>query len=421
MILTFTIIFIRLPHMVRFRTLLPFVLFTTLACSSDNQSPKPTSFPLATAEQALANYRKNTLAEYTQCAADARSLKAAIDAFTASPSSSTLAGAKSAWIATRVRYAPSEAHRFYEGPIDNEESGVEGRINAWPLDEVAIDYTRDTAASGLVNDLTQEITKQVIVTENEKAGEKAVTVGFHAIEFLLWGQDDLTPGTGPGKRPFTDFVDGGTASNQARRRKYLTLASELLVDDIDAVRTSWESEKPDSFGASFGTGKNGGATAEQATKKLLQALASLARAELSGERMTVAFKNRSQEDEHSCFSDTTSSDIAGNARGIENVWLGRYAQNDGIGLDEVVASANPALAKQITASIADAVAKTQALEALQNADKPFDVLLAKADGSPERQAVIDAIVALKKVATDFVSGGTALGLELEVEKPSEEL
>ena len=66
-------------------------------------------------------------------------MDASIDAFIAEPSPETLAAAKDAWLTARDDYGPTEAFRFYGGPIDNEENGVEGLINAWPLDEAYID------------------------------------------------------------------------------------------------------------------------------------------------------------------------------------------------------------------------------------------------------------------------------------------
>lgn len=395
------------------------VVFLAAACGSETEGPAVATFPLSTADKAVETYVANTFREYSACVAEATAMKTAIDAFVADPTEGNLQAARAAWVKARLTYGPSEAHRFYEGPIDNEATGVEGRLNAWPLDEFAIDYTRDTPTSGIVNDLTVTISKQTLVDEHEKAGEKSVTVGWHAIEFLLWGQDDAEPGKGAGKRPATDFQDGSSASNQARRRAYLSLVTELLIDDLKSVQEAWNASTATSFAAGFG--KGGEAETKAATAKLLQALGSLAKAELSGERMTVAYKNRSQEDEHSCFSDTTSSDIRGNAQGIEQVWTGDYAGMMGAGFDEVVAAKDAALAKRISADVADAVAKTRALETLQAQGKPFDVLLAAADGSPERQSILDAITSLKVVASDMEAAGTALGLTLTLEEPSETL
>ncbi len=394
-----------------------------LACSSaDPPSTQSKTFPADVASRAIVDYKKNALANYDEVLAAAKVLKTAIDTFVATPNEANFAAAKQAWIAARVPYGPSEAHRFYDGPIDDPETGPEGAINGWPLDEFHIDYTRDTPTSGLINDTKVEITKDAIAAANERDGEKAITTGYHAIEFLLWGQDDAKAGTGAGKRPYTDFVDGGTASNQARRRAYLQAAAELLVEDLESVRVQWGSG---TFGAKFGVEPLDPSTQPDAKKeaigKLLRAIGSLAKAELSGERMTVAFKNRSQEDEHSCFSDTTATDLLGNGLGIENVWLGRYGAFDGVGLDEVVKTADGTLAQKTTTDIATAVGKLRKLDELQKAGTPIDVVLSEADGSAGRAAMLDAIRALKMVADDVEKSAAALDLSVQIEKPSEEL
>lgn len=405
-------------------------LAALVACSSSSSDPAPggqgTAFPTAIAQKAVVDTKKNALIGYDEALTAAKALKTAVDTFVATPNQANLDAAKKAWIAARVPYGPTEAHRFYDGPIDNPEDGPEGLINAWPLDENEIDYTRDAPESGLVNDMSiAELTKEVLADANEKKGDKAITTGYHAIEFLLWGQDDAKPGTGAGKRPFTDFVDGGTAKNQARRRAYLKNVTELLVDDLQKVRDAWDPSKPDAFVTKFGVTPTDAAAQPDATKevvsKLLRAMGSMAKAELSGERMTVAFKNRSEEDEHSCFSDTTATDMLGNGIGVQNLWLGKWGTNDGVGLDEVVNAVDPALATKTTADLADAIAKLTKLQQLQESGTPIDVILQATDDSEGRKAMIDAIKALKLVGDDVEKAATALGLTVELEKASEEL
>ena len=403
--------------------LLLLALLAPVACGSS--ADETNEFPAETAAKAIADYSRNVHANYSEVLAAAKTMQAAIGAFAAGPTNATFDAAKKAWVDGRVPYGPSEAFRFYDGPIDNPDDGPESRINGWPLDEFEIDYTRDTPTSGLINDMTFALTPENISAENEKHGEKAITTGWHAIEFLLWGQDDAKPGTGPGKRPLTDYVDGSAGKNQTRRRTYLKDVTQLLVDDIETLVVAWVPDKADNFRAKFGIEARDSKTQPDAKKEaigdLLRAIGSMAKAELSGERMTVAFKNRSEEDEHSCFSDTTASDFFGNGVGIENVWLGRYGSFDGVGLDEVVRAVDADLATKTTTDIADSVAKLRRLEQLQNAGTPIDVILQAADESEGRKAMLDAIKALKVVAEDTEKAASALGLSIAIEEPSEDL
>ncbi|MBX3199013.1 MAG: iron-regulated protein [Labilithrix sp.] len=391
------------------------VLFALVgACSDDDGGATGTKAdPLAGAPEVAAQYAKNVHTNYAECLGKARALQAALDAFVAAPSAATQQAAKDAWVAARLPYGPSEVYRFYGGPIDDEETGPEGSINAWPLDENFIDYTRDDASAGIINrpDLFPELTKDVIRGENEKGGEKNISTGFHAIEFLLWGQDDEdpTPKTA-GQRPHTDYLTtGGTAENQERRGQYLKLVAEILVEDLEEVTAAWEPEK-DNYAKTFV------ADPKDAVTKMLTGMGSMANAELSGERMTVAYKNRGQEDEHSCFSDTTNADILGNFVGIQNVYLGKYGSTSGPGLDVLVKAVDPELDAKMKSELDAALA---AVTALQSA--PFDFAIAAADGTPERDNVLKAIQAIRATAPTIVTIGEKLGVEFKLEEPSEEL
>jgi putative iron-regulated protein len=202
-------------------------------------------------------------------------------------------------------------------------------------------------------------------------------------------------------------------------------ASELLVDDLTSVKDAWDPAKPGNFAGKFGiVSQNPEAEADpvkDAIGSLMKALGSMTKAELSGERMTVAFKNRSEEDEHSCFSDTTASDILGNGIGVQNIWLGRYGANDGVGLDEVVRAVNPALAEKTTKDLASAIVELQKLKVLQDQGTPIDVILQEADDAPGRKAMLAAIKSLKLVGEDIEESLRALGLKIQLEKPSLDL
>ena len=56
--------------------------------------------------------------------------------------------------------------------------------------------------------------------------------------------------------------------------------------------------------------------ADEALTKIITGAGELSRGELAGERMNVAYEERSQEDEHSCFSDNTTNDLVANATAV---------------------------------------------------------------------------------------------------------
>jgi len=204
---------------------------TLLALALGSALLAPAAFAAdVTRTSVVETYSQIVFASYEDSLQGARELKAAVDAFAAAPSEDTLAKARKAWLAAREPYGQTEAFRFYGGPIDDAK-GPEGQINAWPLD------VKGKPNAGIINNRKVAITKEKLSSLNERGGEENVSTGYHAIEFLLWGQDfDVA---GPGKRSFTDFVDG-KAPNADRRREYLKVAAELLVDDLASVTSQWK-------------------------------------------------------------------------------------------------------------------------------------------------------------------------------------
>lgn len=344
-------------------------------------------------------YAANVHASYARSLATAQTLKTTIDAFVAAPSQATLDAARTAWIAAREPYGLTEVHRFYDGPIDNPEDGPEGQINAWPLDEVYIDYVESMPAAGIINNpqMFPTITKQLIADQNEEGGEANISSGYHAIEFLLWGQD--LSDAGPGARPFTDYT---TLANFERRKQYLVAATELLVDDLTAVTQAWAPDA-DNYRADFEAG------GIDSVQKMLFGMGSLAGAELSGERMSVALVNREQEDEHSCFSDNTHRDLRGNAVGIQNVYLGMYESTDGQGIEDLVRAKDAALADRLSSELAASIAAIEAIPA------PFDQAILDDAAGGGRANVTAAIDALQAQTETIVEAAEALGITINLE------
>jgi putative iron-regulated protein len=347
--------------------------------------------PAAVAE----NYANVVHASYSDSLTATKALQAAINSFLAAPSEAGLAEAKKAWLAAREPYGQTEAFRFYGGPIDDDK-GPEGRINAWPLDEAYIDSVKGKARAGIINNAKTVISKQQLSKLNERGGEENISTGYHAIEFLLWGQD--FDAKGPGSRAYTDFVDG-KAPNAERRRAYLKTVADLLVEDLASVAAAWQ-PNANNFRAKF-------VKDPEALRKMLVGIGVLSRAELAGERMEVALDSKNQEDEHSCFSDNTHRDIITNAHGIQNVWLGEYKRLDGsvvkgVSLKDLVAAKNAKVADKVSADIAATLTAAHGIQA------PFDQEIVKADG---RKRVAATITALKKQASGLVEAAGVLGIK----------
>jgi putative iron-regulated protein len=390
------------------KTTLVFLIASLAGCDS----PATTTPGALTAEEVapvLQNYSAILHANYDDAVTAAASLNVALEPLTTgTPTEAALATAREEWIAAREPYMLTEAARFYNGPIDNETTGLEGQINSWPMDEAYVDYVAEDADAGLVNDATilPTIDAAAIAALNQVDSEEGVSTGWHAIEFLLWGQD--LSDTGPGARPYTDFLTtGGTAANQDRRRAYLAAVGELLVEDITTVRDAW------AVGASYRT-EFEGLDPETGIGHILTGIGSLAGAELAGERINVAYTSRLQEDEHSCFSDTTLSDHRWDAESIRNLYVGSYTRTDGTvvsgaSVSSLVAARDPALDQLVRDRMDAGIA---AIEAIPGT---FDTAIVGADTAPGRVAVAAARDAMYDVQDAIEQVAELLDVPLALE------
>jgi len=347
----------------------------------------------------LANYASIIHANYQDSLQTAKKMQQAINAFLAQPSAVTQQAAQKAWREAREFYGQTEAFRFYGGPIDDDD-GPEGRLNAWPMDESYVDSVKDRADAGLINNRLFVINRDNVIAQNERGGEENIASGWHAIEFLLWGQD--LSASGPGNRAYTDFVDG-QSPNADRRRQYLKVITDLLVDDLNGLVKEWTPGRKFNYRGQF---EKGGL---ESLRMMFVGLGSLSRGELAGERMEVALNSQDQEDEHSCFSDNTHRDVVNNALGIENVWLGRYRRADGStvqgpSMKDLVAARDAALAAKTTQQIAESVASANAVQA------PFDREIIGGRDAPGRQRIQKTINSLTQQSKDLVSAANAVGI-----------
>jgi putative iron-regulated protein len=383
-----------------FRTVVYITVSVVLAsCGSAGQRE-------ALQTELIANYAAIVHANYDDALVRARALHDAIDGFLADPSDGTLQEAKTAWLAAREPYGQTEAFRFYGGPIDDE-GGPEGLINAWPLDEAYVDYVEDGPSTGIVGEVQRYpvIDRDLLVSLNEAGAEENISVGFHAIEFLLWGQDRNADG--PGDRPYTDYVEG-VGPFADRRARYLSLTADLLVEHLAEMVAAWAPEDPGNYRSQFVSMEP-----DEALENVLIGIGVLSKSELAGERIFTAYDNQDQEDEHSCFSDNTHRDIVANATGIANVFYGRYERIDGrvldgVGLDDLLRVTDSQLAEELTELVERGLGSAHAIPI------PFDRAIVEPESRP---LVLEAVYAFQDQGDKIAEVGTRLGLTINTALP----
>ena len=350
------------------------------------------------------NYADMVYASYQDSYETAVALQTALQTFVANPTEDTHQAAKDAWLAAREPYGQTEVYRFYGGPIDDAD-GPEGLINAWPLDEAYVDYVDGAPEAGIINNAADypEINAELLESLNEAGAEENISTGYHAIEFLLWGQDLSADGSGD--RRYTDYTD---AANADRRGQYLLTAADLLVGHLDTLVEAWAPDVSGNYRAELLA-----QPADDAIQKMLTGMGVLSKSELAGERMFVAYDNQDQEDEHSCFSDNTHRDVINNAQGILNVYTGSYTRVDGTvvsgaSLADLVAELDTAVATEMSALAATALASTQAIHV------PFDQAIVLADYRP---TVLASVNALQDQGDKLAEVASLIGVAINTDLP----
>jgi putative iron-regulated protein len=255
------------------------------------------------------------------------------------------------------------------------------------MDEAYVDYVEGDAEAGIINDTSVAIDADELLSLNQSDGEETISTGFHAIEFLLWGQDQSADG--PGNRPYTDFVEGdeGTAANQDRRKEYLTIVTTLLVEQLQGLVEEWKADDAGNYRAEFAS-----ADPDEQLLRVVTGMTIQSGFETGGERLQTALDSGEQEDEHSCFSDNTHRDMVQDVHGVLNVWTGTYTRLDGDelsfpGVREVVAEKDSALAAELDDRIAESLRLAGELE------PPFDQEIASdnAEGRARVEALITSL------------------------------
>lgn len=391
-----------------------------------------TAFAAVSEQQVVEQYANIGHAVYSDALTTARTLQQKIEMLIAQPSDATLQQARDAWKLARVPYQQSEVFRFGNPVVDE----WEGQLNAWPLDEGLIDYvdarhyhhemgnvgaTANIIANtrikvgAEIRDLSN-LTPELLADLNELGGSEAnVATGYHAIEFLLWGQDLNGTGPGAGNRPYTDYVQGKgcTGGNCDRRAAYLKAVTTLLVSDLAYMEQQWSAAGKDNYRAQLLQQKP-----IEALTKVLFGMGSLALGELAGERMKVALEANSPEDEHDCFSDNTHYSHFYDAKGIQNIYLGTYKRVDGTllkgpALTDLVAAKSAQTDSAVKAHLAATLASLQKMVDAAETATPamkFDQMIA--ENNTQGQAIIrDAIAQLVALTRQIEAAANVIGID----------
>ncbi len=233
--------------------------------------------------------------------------------------------------------------------------------------------------------------------------ESNVATGYHAIEFLLWGQDLNGTNPGAGNRPATDYsLSDCTNRNCDRRRDYLKAVTSLLVSDLEEMVYNWQPG-----GAAYVDLMQKGPDGGLAT--ILTGMGSLAYGELAGERIRLGLLLNDPEEEHDCFSDNTHNSHYYDAMGIKNVYMGSYERINGdivrgASLAGLMEQEAPVIAAEMLARIESTELSMEVLLSEAAKGNTFDVLIASnnMEGEEIISIVVDSLMEETRTIEDII-------------------
>ena len=388
------------------------------------------SYQLKADNEILVNYSNIAEAKYKDALILAKEMHSSIEKFMNNTNESNFKDVKDSWLKARTIYQQTEVFRFGNPLVDD----WEGKVNAWPLDEGLIDYVDNTNYYPSENDFSNfnVIANKKLKVEGELidasvinpkllsnklheigGNEANVATGYHAIEFLLWGQDLNGNERGSGNRPYTDFdLEACTNDNCDRRREYLVAASQLLIEDLQYIQSVWSPEGQARLDL-LNDQKNG-------LKRILIGMGSLSYGELAGERMKLGLMLHDPEEEHDCFSDNTHNSHYYNVVGINNVFLGKYKSLDGKvvsgpSISSLLSEVDNGLNKKTKKSIKNTLKSMKKIVKSANKGVTYDMLIAEGN-EKGNQLIQNAVDSLIKQSKNIELAAAALNInDLQIE------
>lgn len=176
----------------------------------------PTDAQLSNASNIVDNV---IVAGYNNLGSEAAKLETALTTLKNNPTAQNVQAARTQWRATREFWEAGEGHIF--GPVDT--LGVDPKVDSWPVDKTQL----DGALAGWDPELSNI------------DGFPVTMKGFHAIEYILFGDGSTLESTADAATRLKTPVDGEAASDKTRL-KYLDALGTSFAKDIKSLTDAWK-------------------------------------------------------------------------------------------------------------------------------------------------------------------------------------
>ena len=210
----------------------------------------------ASTKEIVLKYVEQIGTDFIQAGIEIEKFQSSIVTLADHVSSENLSLSKQAWLDAHSAYELTTLHRYFATQLLGEQNSLalmqlQYQINHWPIIPGYIDYVNGYPDSGIVYDINVTLDVDSLREQHGAFDIYEVTLGFHVIEFLLWGYD-----TDSVARPAADFdavleltpeeTKSGYSLEQLsnnRRRLFLAVAADTLVEDFRALQSLWLTEE----------------------------------------------------------------------------------------------------------------------------------------------------------------------------------
>jgi len=247
------------------------LLLVLVGCSENTSEPqiaeptaetRPSGFELlnpelsTAAKQIALDYAEQIRVDFSQVSIEIEKLQSAIGEFLAQTNIENLDRARQSWLLAHSAYELTTLHRYFAASILDEQNSIallqlQYQINHWPIVPGYLDYVDGYPYSGIVHDINVSLDSIGLRDQHGAFDISEVTLGFHVLEFLLWGSRD----TQSELRSVDDFIEidaldasqieSGYSLEQLsnnRRRQLLAIIADILLGDFRELGSLWSDQ-----------------------------------------------------------------------------------------------------------------------------------------------------------------------------------
>lgn len=299
-------------------------------------------------KQLVLAYVSQIESDFTDLRSELVSLQQKIESLVDSPNPSALINAQVSWSSAHQSYQQNNLHFYFTSLITPKDQSdqlyqLAYQIDHWPILAGYIDSVGGYESGGIVHDVNVELSPASLKQQHGLFDATEATLGFHVIEFLLWGESNVDSAG----RDVEDFArinqlteiqrESGLEIGQVgnnRRRELLRLTSEILIEDFDASFTIW-SDASSSFLNTM-VDRNSAAL----LNLLLESVTAMLTEELLTRSLYPLLNGEVESALQSPYSQTSEITVAAQLQSVEQLLL-ETPTSDGVTLDKILSSLSP--------------------------------------------------------------------------------